>query len=226
MSCCELKGRKPGPNKATFAAAVAGGLLSSSCCTIQLVLNSFSLGCAGFSVITPYQSYLRAMTGTVLAYMIVKQGFNRRTLFTVMLSLGLMVSQETVRAYNQRSIPGVAWMQQILFSKPPNQTSAAPSRPSPQPEGRSRITMQVIGIKCEGCALRLKNALMSDPDVQDVAVYREQNQVSVWASSSKLGFSELMFAIKQVDFSYQVSLLEEARDITTARRCSSGKCEL
>lgn len=86
--------------------------------------------------------------------------------------------------------------------------------------------MQVTGIKCEGCALRLKNALMSTPDVQDVAVYREQNQVSVWTSSSKLGYSELMFAIKQVDFSYQVSLLEEARDITPARRCSSGKCEL
>ena len=30
-------------------------LLSSSCCLLQLVLNTFSLGCAGFARLTPYK---------------------------------------------------------------------------------------------------------------------------------------------------------------------------
>ena len=35
-------------------------LLSSSCCLLQLALNVFSLGCAGFAWLTPYRcAYLR-----------------------------------------------------------------------------------------------------------------------------------------------------------------------
>jgi hypothetical protein len=43
--------------------ALTGGLLSSSCCVIQLVLNYTSIGCAGFSALTPYRHVFRAMTG-------------------------------------------------------------------------------------------------------------------------------------------------------------------
>jgi hypothetical protein len=43
--------------------ALTGGLLSSSCCVIQLVLNYTSIGCAGFSALTPYRHVFRAITG-------------------------------------------------------------------------------------------------------------------------------------------------------------------
>jgi hypothetical protein len=43
--------------------ALTGGLLSSSCCGIQLVLNYTSIGCAGFSALTPYRHVFRAITG-------------------------------------------------------------------------------------------------------------------------------------------------------------------
>lgn len=43
--------------------ALTGGLLSSSCCIIQLVLNYTSIGCAGFSALTPYRHVFRAITG-------------------------------------------------------------------------------------------------------------------------------------------------------------------
>jgi hypothetical protein len=43
--------------------ALTGGLLSSSCCVIQLVLNYTSIGCAGFSALTPYKHVFRAITG-------------------------------------------------------------------------------------------------------------------------------------------------------------------
>jgi hypothetical protein len=37
--------------------ATIAGLLSSSCCVIQLGLNAMSLGCAGFSILTPYRYF-------------------------------------------------------------------------------------------------------------------------------------------------------------------------
>ena len=37
------------------ACSVIGGLLCSSCCLVQLGLNSLSIGCAGFSTLTPYR---------------------------------------------------------------------------------------------------------------------------------------------------------------------------
>merc|ERR1712086_1192044 len=44
------------------------GLLSSSCCALQLMLNSFSLGCAGFNtVLGPIRPTLLAITTTVQA---------------------------------------------------------------------------------------------------------------------------------------------------------------
>lgn len=53
-----------------YAYAVLGGLLSSQCCVIQLALNAMSVGCAGFSALTPYRpAFLAATTaGLVLSH--------------------------------------------------------------------------------------------------------------------------------------------------------------
>jgi hypothetical protein len=48
---------------------------------------------AACSVLTPYQHYFRAVTGSLVAYLLFVQGLNRRTLTTVLLSAGLMASQ-------------------------------------------------------------------------------------------------------------------------------------
>jgi hypothetical protein len=58
-----------------YAYAVVGGLLSSSCCVIQLALNAMSVGCAGFSVLTPYRPSLIAVTALGLAYSHQKYAF-------------------------------------------------------------------------------------------------------------------------------------------------------
>ena len=42
------------------------GLLSSSCCALQLVLNAFSVGCAGFNtVLGPLRPYLLALASVL-----------------------------------------------------------------------------------------------------------------------------------------------------------------
>jgi hypothetical protein len=46
----------------TLGLAVLGGLLSSSCCVLQLALNALSFGCAGFSALTPYRPLFLAAT--------------------------------------------------------------------------------------------------------------------------------------------------------------------
>ena len=55
--CCPAR-RPPALPKGLWqecSCAVLGGLLCSSCCLIQLLLNSFSIGCAGFSSLTSYR---------------------------------------------------------------------------------------------------------------------------------------------------------------------------
>lgn len=50
----------------TLGLAVLGGLLSSSCCVLQLLLNALSVGCAGFSALTPYRPLFLALTASSL----------------------------------------------------------------------------------------------------------------------------------------------------------------
>lgn len=50
----------------TLGLAVLGGLLSSSCCVLQLFLNALSVGCAGFSALTPYRPLFLALTASSL----------------------------------------------------------------------------------------------------------------------------------------------------------------
>lgn len=45
------------------------------------------------SVLTPYRHYFRAVTGSLVAYLLFVQGLNRRTLTTILMCAGLMASQ-------------------------------------------------------------------------------------------------------------------------------------
>lgn len=74
-ACCghESGGSSCGP-RASWFSAIAGGLLSSSCCALQLLLNLLAslnilhVGCAGFNtVLGPARPMLRGMTLLVLA---------------------------------------------------------------------------------------------------------------------------------------------------------------
>jgi copper chaperone CopZ len=237
MACCERPGGGPAKQRSmlgSVALALAGGLLSSSCCTVQLVLNYLSLGCAGFAAITPYKGYLQMATGSVLAYSIVRHGW-RRSLATIVMSLGLMFSQEGLKLYNRGALPGLAWARggsgprgaaagggaaaagggaaaAAAAAAGGGAAAATAGAGAQQDAAGSRFTLRVQGIKCEGCAARLKHALLAQPGVRDAAVYYQEQQAVVWTRGRGAGLAELVFAIKQVDFGYQVGLLEEARE--------------
>ncbi|KAK3810120.1 MAG: hypothetical protein J3Q66DRAFT_391283 [Benniella sp.] len=93
--------------KWSYLSAVTLGLLSSSCCVIQLVLNAFSIGCAGFSVLTPFRPVFGSISFLLILYTVYKYRFSSRTALTLAITFLLSVTPEMVSVYN-RSPSGVA----------------------------------------------------------------------------------------------------------------------
>ncbi|KAH9269100.1 hypothetical protein BASA83_008851 [Batrachochytrium salamandrivorans] len=87
-------------NHSPVIAATTASLLSSSCCVIQLLLNYLSLGCAGFSILTPYRMELTAISVSLLATTVWKAGLSWKTGLTLCISVCLMLSPDGVATYN------------------------------------------------------------------------------------------------------------------------------
>ncbi|KAG0219170.1 hypothetical protein B0O80DRAFT_502201 [Mortierella sp. GBAus27b] len=107
----DSKNSKPSPGRPTassnvapkwsYLSAAALGLLSSSCCVIQLVLNAFSIGCAGFSVLTPFRPIFTSISFLLILYTIYKYRFSSRTALTLAITILLTIAPEMVSVYNQ-----------------------------------------------------------------------------------------------------------------------------
>ncbi|KAF9081247.1 hypothetical protein BGX23_001103 [Mortierella sp. AD031] len=87
----------------SYISAVTLGLLSSSCCLIQLALNLLSVGCAGFSVLTPYRPLFLATSSLLVLFTVYKYRWSSRTALTLALVLTLTTTPEMVAVYNQSS---------------------------------------------------------------------------------------------------------------------------
>jgi copper chaperone CopZ len=305
-------GRKDSAQFATRAftgLSLIGGLLSSSCCVIQLLLNSLQLGCAGFAVLIPWQPHFRTLTLLALAHLVYREGLSRRSLLTVVATVALMFSQDVVRFHNLRTglrppvqprgaqpdtVAGDAQASPLeqmgqtehaaaadpvsnpqstppsietasdasrLVASPalhdthvldqdaarhreagPRQGPRVPETPSPAVKagaagggaasetsaGRgarsfaasassapvaddgARVYMrfQVVGIKCEGCAARLKAAVLRLGGVQRCAVDFASGHVLVWAAPGTVTVAEVRGAIQFTDLSYKATLVE------------------
>ncbi|KAG0334883.1 hypothetical protein BG000_007958 [Podila horticola] len=92
-------------SRSSYLYAITVGLLSSSCCVVQLVLNAFSIGCAGFSVLTPLRPMFLAISCGLVLYTVTKYRFSARTFATLSITLGLTIMPELVAVVNQSSGP-------------------------------------------------------------------------------------------------------------------------
>lgn len=64
-------------------AAVLAGLLNSSCCVVQLILNWFSVGCAGFAILDPFRPiFLTASFGGFLLSILYGYFYQNKPLIT------------------------------------------------------------------------------------------------------------------------------------------------
>ncbi|KAF9976842.1 hypothetical protein BGZ73_007641 [Actinomortierella ambigua] len=97
----------------SYLYAALMGLLTSSCCIIQLVLNAFSIGCAGFSVLTPFRPIFLSLSISMIVYNIVQYGRSRplQTLITVLIVTTLSLTPELVAHKNHGGslLPSPAW---------------------------------------------------------------------------------------------------------------------
>eukprot|EP00879_Flechtneria_rotunda_P005147 GHRR01005429.1.p1 GENE.GHRR01005429.1~~GHRR01005429.1.p1 ORF type:complete len:213 (+),score=21.16 GHRR01005429.1:279-917(+) len=173
--------------------AVTGGLLCSSCCVVQLLLNYTSIGCAGFSALTPYKNYFRVLNAGFLGYIIIQNGFSRRTLTTVAVSILLMFSQDILSLHNSGCLPQLS---QLLanYKLLPTNAAVLPA---------SKVMLQVQGMRCEGCASRLRSKLGALEGVDNCTVLFQGGLVTVWSNSTQAVKPEVLVeAIKATDDSY------------------------
>lgn len=187
--------------------ALTGGLLSSSCCIIQLVLNYTSIGCAGFSALTPYRHVFRAITAGTLGYLLLSQGLNRRTVTTLLLSLALATSQDLLAARNTGSLQQLLAGWGVTGRTGQQQQHQQPQQP---PVAASKTMLQVQGMRCEACAARLRGNLAAVEGVDGCTVQLVAGVVEVWSnSSSPVQPDVLLEAVRATDNSYDVRLLSQ-----------------
>lgn len=165
-------------------------LLSSSCCVIQLILNFFSVSCAGFAVFTPYRSILSTITILLLSYNLVTTTTatqTKRKLVVLIVSVLLMVSPEVVQWVNQSS-------------------TTTPSTA----EKSHYYRIHLDGLGCEACANRIKSTLLSTEWISDATVYFNNKTaiVQIKDDNTEMENNELVDLIKSIDNKYDAQVLD------------------
>ena len=122
------------------------GLLSSSCCAAQLVLNAFSVGCAGFNTLLgPLRPLMLAVTCTLQLCVLRATLASRSALLAVLPVTGLTAA--------------LALLPELLH--------AATSSGSAD---RCDMRLQVDGMGCTACTVGVKQALERMPEVVSASV--------------------------------------------------------
>ncbi|KAF9206143.1 hypothetical protein BGZ59_000109 [Podila verticillata] len=200
-------------SRSSFLSALAIGLLSSSCCVVQLVLNAFSIGCAGFSVLTPLRPVFLAISFGLVLYTVAKYRFSARTFVTLLITLGLTIMPELVAVVNQSSGPhsitsnlhlplvhplvlqwskytGIkAYGQSAALS--PTVTPIAvgdskkPLSSSMGPSNLIKYEVSVQGMACEACASRLRQHFLRQAGVQHANVHFGKGKLYLWTLSGQ-----------------------------------------
>ncbi|PRP79476.1 hypothetical protein PROFUN_05171 [Planoprotostelium fungivorum] len=145
----------------TYAAAISGGLLSSSCCVVQLVLNYFSIGCAGFSVLDPFRNTFLSITYGTLFYKVWRDQtlgrglLTRENAITSLIVLALSVSPTVVRSINHGRLSSEG---DLIVKR-----------------------VEITGMNCESCANSVRNGMMKLPGVEQVRVELKDKSVTIWS---------------------------------------------
>ncbi|KAF9174997.1 hypothetical protein BGX20_008841 [Mortierella sp. AD010] len=217
----------------SYLSAITLGLLSSSCCLIQLILNVFSIGCAGFSVLTPFRPIFGSISLALIAYTVYKYRLSTRTTITMAFALILILTPEMVAVHNQSALlrytgnpNSIAPLQPLvnLFHKAPwsldrtrqdleDKTVAFDIKSGKQSTIAPLVKYEVgiEGMACEACASRLRQNFISQPGIENVKVFFAEKKMEIW---SKFGPNSLMFSgegiqnmVAEVDGKYSARII-------------------
>ncbi|CAF1019554.1 unnamed protein product [Rotaria sp. Silwood1] len=140
-----------------------GGLLISSCCLIQLVLNLFGIGCAGLNtLLLPYRPLFISLTIISLTYSFFryrpsKWHFTSVVIFTLILSF----SPELLRIYNNQFTRNDIIDNQVIITH-----------------------WKIIGMHCEACRSAVIQSLKKLDGVLSINVDLETGQAKLVSSSN------------------------------------------
>ncbi|KAI8080185.1 uncharacterized protein B0P05DRAFT_540339 [Gilbertella persicaria] len=159
-------------------------LLSSSCCVIQLLLNAFSISCAGFSILTPYRSILTSLTVILLSYQFYTSPKKSQSYISLIVSILLILSPDIVK-----------WLNHSLTTTITTTTSI-------------NYRIQLDGLGCEACANRIKNTLNSIEWIKSTRVFFDNQTAIVQTDKGKGAVGLILNTIKSIDKKYNAELID------------------
>eukprot|EP01124_Arcella_intermedia_P025001 TRINITY_DN4367_c0_g1_i2.p1 TRINITY_DN4367_c0_g1~~TRINITY_DN4367_c0_g1_i2.p1 ORF type:complete len:195 (+),score=21.28 TRINITY_DN4367_c0_g1_i2:42-587(+) len=163
---------------------VLSALLGSSCCVIQLFLNLFAVGCAGFAVLDPYSGILNALSAASLSYNF------------------WLNYQYSGRFYNKNLLISVVLA--ILFAIAPTVVNRV-NNPVVKPQTKE-IHLKVEGMKCLGCANSVHNILNGLPGVVNNKINFEEKEVTVYTNTDDQSIKEqIKGAMAELGYTTQFS---------------------
>ncbi len=194
---------------------MGGGLLSSSCCVLQLILNLFSFGCAGFkTLLEPYRPLFLSLTfGGLIASLYLElqrncstskvcgkrgamnkkiEGTNAKKVvstsfvITTLLVIALAFSPEML-----------GWINDNAYGNNNKDTVVA----------KQTVHMQVGGMNCEGCRNAVQRAVNSLPSVISSKVDLKTGKCEIYVDASGneiISDEELEEAVRRRGFTAQV----------------------
>lgn len=152
------------------------GLLSSSCCALQLVLNAFNLGCAGFNTtLGPLRPFFCALTVCcqgVVWYTAYDKPFQR-----------LYVGASTALVATLTMLPEMTayWVQR---GAAPKGGAAAPPR--------SRAVFALEGMGCAACTKKVAEVVDATPEAVGRQVSLERKELVVLLTASAAEAAEVV----------------------------------
>jgi copper chaperone CopZ len=152
------------------------GLLSSSCCVLQLILNALSFGCAGFNnVLGPLRPMFLALT-LFLQACAWRNAITMRGPSVVssaiagsVLCLTLTFLPEALHLYVQRRSSATSRDSKASAARAPTPLEATPLGEAPADE----LCLRVGGMGCTACTVKVQSALEAVPGVAGCAIELE-----------------------------------------------------
>eukprot|EP01128_Nolandella_sp_AFSM9_P010935 TRINITY_DN7651_c0_g1_i1.p1 TRINITY_DN7651_c0_g1~~TRINITY_DN7651_c0_g1_i1.p1 ORF type:complete len:235 (-),score=70.22 TRINITY_DN7651_c0_g1_i1:192-854(-) len=187
--------------------AVGSALLGSSCCAIQLVLNYFSIGCAGFAVLDPYRpAFLSLSLGSFgsMLYFDRQRGkpvFSKRNLFSFILMVSLSVLPQVVNYVNNPSLEGLEEDEEVV----------------------DVFSVDISGMNCLACANAVHNGINGIDGVKENQVAFESKSGEVVVDASKgLTDEDLEEALSYLGFGAKITKKKQVRRRSSSSSSSSS----
>jgi copper chaperone CopZ len=148
------------------------GLLSSSCCALQLILNTLSFGCAGFNtVLGPLRPHLLAVT-------VLLQGFMWRAALASRSKIPSAIAASVTTIVLALLPEALYWSMHVREDLQNGRTEGANNRLDSEVE-QDVINLVVGGMGCTACTVKVKAAIEALEGVSACSIDFETGRASV-----------------------------------------------